>query len=51
MNGRYESKDILLELLDHAKSIGAFEQIVVVEEPFPEAVRGRRKRRGRTGGG
>ena len=37
MNGRYESKDILLELLDHAKSIGAFEQIVVVEEPFPEA--------------
>lgn len=36
MNGRYEHKDTLLELLDHAKSIGAFEQIVVVEEPFPE---------------
>ncbi|MGB3849903.1 MAG: enolase C-terminal domain-like protein [Tunicatimonas sp.] len=36
MNGRYESKDTLLELLDHARSIGAFEQIVVVEEPFPE---------------
>ncbi len=36
MNGRYEKKDTLLELLDHAKSIGAFDQIKVVEEPFPE---------------
>ena len=36
MNGRYESKDTLLELLDHARRIGAFDQIVVVEEPFPE---------------
>ena len=36
MNGRYESKDTLLELLDHARSIKAFDQIVVVEEPFPE---------------
>ena len=36
MNGRYENKDTLLELLDHARSIGAFDQIVVVEEPFPE---------------
>ena len=36
MNGRYEQKDTLLELLDHAHSIGAFDQIVVVEEPFPE---------------
>ena len=36
MNGRYEHKDTLLELLDHARSMGAFEQIVVVEEPFPE---------------
>ena len=36
MNGRYESKDTLLELLDHARSIGAFDQIVVVEEPFPQ---------------
>jgi L-alanine-DL-glutamate epimerase-like enolase superfamily enzyme len=35
-NGRYESKDTLLRLLDHAKSIGAFEQIALVEEPFPE---------------
>nr|WKN36898.1 L-alanine-DL-glutamate epimerase [Tunicatimonas sp. TK19036] len=36
MNGRYEEKESLLELLDHARSIGAFDQIVVVEEPFPE---------------
>ncbi len=36
MNGRYEEKDSLLELLDHAQKIGAFDQIVVVEEPFPE---------------
>ena len=35
-NGRYESKDTLLQLLDHAKKIGAFEQIALVEEPFPE---------------
>jgi len=35
-NGRYESKDTLMRLLDHAKKIGAFDQIAVVEEPFPE---------------
>jgi len=35
-NGRYESKDTLMRLLDHAKSIGAFDQIALVEEPFPE---------------
>jgi len=35
-NGRYESKDTLLRLLDHAKAIGAFEQIALIEEPFPE---------------
>lgn len=35
-NGRYESKELLLRLLDHAKAIGAFEQIALVEEPFPE---------------
>jgi L-alanine-DL-glutamate epimerase-like enolase superfamily enzyme len=35
-NGRYESKDLLLRLLDHAKAIGAFDQIALVEEPFPE---------------
>jgi len=35
-NGRYESKDTLLRLLDHAKKIGAYNQIAVIEEPFPE---------------
>ncbi|HLF33673.1 MAG TPA: enolase C-terminal domain-like protein [Cyclobacteriaceae bacterium] len=35
-NGRYESKDTLLRLLDHAKKIGAFDQIAVLEEPFDE---------------
>jgi len=36
-NGRYEKKDTLLQLLDHAKRIGAYDQIAVIEEPFPEA--------------
>jgi L-alanine-DL-glutamate epimerase-like enolase superfamily enzyme len=35
-NGRYESKDALRRLLDHARAIGAFDRIAVVEEPFPE---------------
>ncbi|MFB6271539.1 MAG: enolase C-terminal domain-like protein [Salinibacter sp.] len=35
-NGRYEDKDTLRRLLDHARDIGAFEQILVLEEPFPE---------------
>ena len=35
-NGRYESKDTLLRLLDHARKIGAFDRIAIVEEPFPE---------------
>jgi len=35
-NGRYESKDTLLRFLDHAKKIGAFEQIAVIEEPLRE---------------
>jgi L-alanine-DL-glutamate epimerase-like enolase superfamily enzyme len=35
-NGRYEKKETLLKLLDHAKKIGAFEQIAIIEEPFPE---------------
>ena len=34
-NTRYESKDILRRLLDHARDIGAYDQILVVEEPFP----------------
>jgi L-alanine-DL-glutamate epimerase-like enolase superfamily enzyme len=37
-NGRYEKKETLLKLLDHAKKIGAFDQIVVIEEPFPESL-------------
>jgi L-alanine-DL-glutamate epimerase-like enolase superfamily enzyme len=35
-NGRYESKETFLRLLDHARSIGAFDQIALIEEPFPE---------------
>jgi len=35
-NGRYEEKDTLMKLIDHAKNIGAFEQIAIIEEPFPE---------------
>ena len=35
-NGRYESKESLLRLLDHARKIGAFDQIAIIEEPFDE---------------
>lgn len=35
-NGRYEEKETLLKLLDHAKKIGAYDQIAIIEEPFPE---------------
>ena len=35
-NGRYDSKDRLLRLLDHAAKIGALERILLFEEPFPE---------------
>ncbi|MFM8893260.1 MAG: enolase C-terminal domain-like protein, partial [Planctomycetia bacterium] len=35
-NGRYESKEALLRLLEHAEKIGALGQIALVEEPFPE---------------
>jgi hypothetical protein len=35
-NGRYEKKESLLRLLDHAKKIGAFDQIALIEEPFAE---------------
>jgi L-alanine-DL-glutamate epimerase-like enolase superfamily enzyme len=35
-NGRYETKDALRRLLDHARAIGAFDRIAIVEEPFPE---------------
>jgi L-alanine-DL-glutamate epimerase-like enolase superfamily enzyme len=36
-NGRYEKKDTLMRFLDHARKIGAFEQIAVIEEPFEES--------------
>ncbi len=35
-NGRYEKKATLLALLDHADKIGALDQIMIIEEPFPE---------------
>ncbi len=36
-NARYEHKDTLLRFLDHAKKIGALNQIAVIEEPFEES--------------
>lgn len=36
-NGRYEQKETLLRFLDHARKIGAFDQLAVIEEPFPES--------------
>lgn len=38
-NGRYESKDTFNRFLDHCKTIGAYEHIVVIEEPFIESFR------------
>jgi L-alanine-DL-glutamate epimerase-like enolase superfamily enzyme len=35
-NGRYESKDTLMRLIDHTRKIGAFDQIAIIEEPFDE---------------
>ncbi|MCE5251071.1 L-alanine-DL-glutamate epimerase [bacterium] len=35
-NGRYARKETLLRLLDHARKIGAFDHIAIIEEPFPE---------------
>ena len=35
-NGRYEKKETLLRFVDHLKKIGAYEQTVIVEEPFDE---------------
>jgi L-alanine-DL-glutamate epimerase-like enolase superfamily enzyme len=35
-NGRYEKKETLLKLLDHARKIGAFDQVAIIEEPFAE---------------
>ena len=36
-NARYEKKETLLRYLDHAKKIGALEQILLAEEPFIES--------------
>jgi L-alanine-DL-glutamate epimerase-like enolase superfamily enzyme len=36
-NARYERKEYLLKYLDHAKKIGAFEQILLIEEPLHES--------------
>lgn len=33
-NGRYEKKETLMRYLDHARKIGAFEQILLYEEPL-----------------
>lgn len=35
-NGRYDSKERLSKLLDHADKIGAMERIMILEEPFDE---------------
>ena len=35
-NGRYDSKERLMELLTYADQIGALERIAILEEPFPE---------------
>jgi L-alanine-DL-glutamate epimerase-like enolase superfamily enzyme len=35
-NGRYPNKELFQKFLDHCKKIGAFDQIAIVEEPFPE---------------
>jgi L-alanine-DL-glutamate epimerase-like enolase superfamily enzyme len=35
-NERYDEKDTLLRFLDHAKKIGALDQIACIEEPFGE---------------
>lgn len=35
-NERYDEKETLQRFLDHAKKIGAFDQIAVIEEPFGE---------------
>ncbi|MCS7180981.1 MAG: L-alanine-DL-glutamate epimerase, partial [bacterium] len=35
-NGRYESKERLKKLIDFIDKIGALEQVIIIEEPFPE---------------
>lgn len=36
INGRYEKKETLLRLIDHIEKIGAYDQVVIIEEPFGE---------------
>lgn len=38
-NGRYDGKDRLMRLLDHAAKIGALDRIMLLEEPFPEELK------------
>ena len=38
-NGRYDSIERVMRLLDHADKIGALDQILLVEEPFPEEMK------------
>jgi len=38
-NGRYQEKDTLMRLIEHADKIGALDQIAVIEEPFPEEIK------------
>lgn len=35
-NGRYDSKERLIQLISHADKIGVLERILIIEEPFPE---------------
>lgn len=35
-NGRYDSKQRLMQFLDYAKKIGAYDRIILLEEPFAE---------------
>lgn len=35
-NGRYESRETLLKFIDHAREIGALDQVIMLEQPFPE---------------
>ncbi|MGV8093248.1 MAG: enolase C-terminal domain-like protein [Mangrovibacterium sp.] len=35
-NGRYEKKETLMRLIDHIQKTGALDQLVLIEEPFPE---------------
>jgi len=39
-NGRYESADTLHRLFDHLDRIGMLDQILLIEEPFPEENQG-----------